>query len=610
MSSVKILGLTFLLVFKLESSGAEELPPDSAAFVESIQCVLDNLDQGDCDQEKQSCGTESWEMEAFEPVPFQACVKEICKENAESNLGRNLAQVSLETDTETAEVKKNFAPQIQKLFEAYKGLGQKAKKDLVDFPAVADNARAYQWLLDSMDDFRFNYSQATGSVELPETWGELKAQASSIFYGWDENKVRELYAISKGVSDQYRTSEEFTGFYDKVMSADARRLHLGKLEARVRELPETYPKKLAIFQNIQKLQNSNMIGGDQLSDVHHNELLWLSQELFLAEKLTGDPYSLVLANKFKGEVDKSSNFTLYDEFVTGSEEELFKSACEYAIANQATHLISSDEKKQVEEKISALTVNMTKRLKGMVSDETRAILEKNLKAELASLPPSKEEYLSKMESLLFEQAGMINAVGDKFLGSVPSYSAKNTIQLAEDACTLPLNLMGNASERSIWNSSGHQHSITMGALTLHDFDKNGLWIYAHEVGHLVSAVIDEEGSKKSKSAYQSTRECVVGQKNQDSSHMRMEEDFADLFAFYFAPEVKNGPCAFFNDGEGWKGEENILEDDPYNPKHSSSFYRLLHGQLYTGEMLPKVCEDELKNSPSRPNFRACWHIHK
>ncbi len=614
-----ILAQVVISLFISYSKGETELPPDHALFVDRIQCVLDNLENEDCEQEEVNCEENEWEAEVFEPLPFQQCVQELCQEKT-SNLGIALNQTALESETLKPDVRREFRQHLSKLFDGLKQIGDDALEKLKNDQDFKKKAKGYSWLISQMSDVVHAYSSTVGHGELPTSFEEFQKIMNGNFTNWDQNLLREIYNLQKSASEAFRASDEHNTFDQAVTSSDARRQTLGNLEQRIRNLPPEFPQKWGLFQSLHRIQAANQLS-DQLSDSLYMEIFTLKQGLFFAETLVADPFSQALMETNSEKIrDTYKGYQIYENFSEDSEKSAFIWGCEHRIAQQAASLVSGEEKKRIKGLIQNARNVMIQRTKKKVSPKTHKKVKTYALGKEPSLPPSREEFLNLMKSSFQEKAIFQKALKNDFLASTPSISSLNPVQMTESLCTLPLNLTANASALT----TGHSHdsfeeTITMGSLTLKDFDQNGLWIYAHELGHVVSGIIDREGSFASQKDYRRSRECLASQQSGgDLNYLfkvitgdslargqKNEEDFADLFAFEFLPEVSSGPCVFFNEGVGFRREENFLQS-PDLEKHSPGLYRLFHSQKYTDRELPTSCTKELATSPLKPKFKKCW----
>lgn len=609
-------------IFPLSSIiNAVDLAPDNAEFINHIECILNDLEGGDCAGQNPSCQMESWETEVFEPQPFQQCVQDICKDKT-SNLGKALADSDNESQNLFESTRARFGANLGQLYDQLQNLAKKGKEKFEKDPDFLAEARNYTWLLSQMSDFLHSYTRVAGHGRLPPTFNDFQALLGGEFSHWDQDLLRELYTIQKGASDSYLSSDEYQNMDQSIIGTFERQHYLGKVEQRIRALPDSFPDKWGLFQKLQRVQSANLLSPEKITDSLYGELWGLSQGLYMAEAVANDPYSQVLAKRYEDSIKNDfTGFTLYDELLEGTDKAQFLGSCQDLISRQAAVLVSQEEKKRIENLIQNAQNLMIGRLRGKLSIQTYNKVVRQAVGKEPSLPPSREEFLAKMEGNLLEQKTMQTAMADQFLGSVATLSSLNAVDLANEVCSLPLNLSGNASALT---TSGHVHdhkggTITLGALTLKDFNQNGLWIFAHELGHIVSGIISREGSKESFRKYKNSRECLSAQQSGGgisklfkqiqgdslASGQKNEEDFADLFSFEFLPEVSNGPCLFFNNGTGYSGEENLLKN-PELEKHSPSLYRLFHAQKYSGDSLPNSCKQELDLVSDKPKFKNCW----
>lgn len=617
----KISSIICLILFVFNTNAFEGLSPEHVEAVGQIGCFVDGSVSSDGCEGEETCSGSTDELNYFDNFPYANCVREICRNTDATSLGSVLEARDESAAVMRSSLETRFSGAMTNLFNTLKGNATKGQEFLRNNPDFARKLALRKTVEQSQLDFSYALMQMGDPTERLPREGRVLEEIRNVYPHWNEALVRSNYRLVSLLREKMRTSEIILGVRREITNPNARTMLLGRFETLIRDLPPESTSKMDLLTTIYSLQSVN-----QISENVPNSFLVKLEEVALTFQLENimhyDPEAIALQSQiYQNAGENRIEPEIYPDNFDESSKNLFISSCLYAMSEQAATLPTTQERARIVSQINStrdqIITNMGRRL----SRQTGTRLSPRLQNLEVSIPPSREDYLNRMEGLISEKRGVLDYYGQgEAASSSVHYSNLNVLNLGEGFCQLPLEIDANANALTTHTGHAHNHDrVSMGAMTLKDYPNIGEHIFAHEVGHIVSNFLQEEGSQKSKRSYQKTKNCL--NRNQTggglghlfsviagdplANGVKEEEDYADLFAFMALSQDRNRNCYSFYEGQAFYSGVNSVRSTQATP-HSPDLYRLLHNEAVAGRALPEVCLQEMRANNQEITIRNCW----
>lgn len=589
---------------------ARELDPISLNLAENLSCMANQLTSGsgNCGGQISCFGEGEFEavFERFQEDPYEDCVREICSDYEGDTVANFVESAAEVADMTKGEISEKLDSKMDKLFDSI-------LKNVNDGKEFLNTNPLFKSMLDR--------EQTVSEVLIYH----VNAQASQTLEGLDRNLSQLANAFIERTTakrDELLGRDELERIYH---NAESRRLLIGRIEQKVRNLPNYSLMKSNLLRDVYEVQSSLQIG-EYPSSTTISKLTALYFESEIEDFAQSDPEINRIKDTIKATAGSEfqQGVTLFEG--TENERSMFKEWCSSAISNEAALLPTRADLEVIAQKVEQTKQNIMTTLPSVYSAETARGLGPIIQNTRIVLPASREEYLERMEGFLQEQSGLFEGFETSLKAShAVTLTNMGGMEFGTSFCRNGVETITNAFA----TTAGHNHNfnddqrdlVSLGSPFAMSYNPVGERVLGHELGHIASFYVQDYGSRSSSRAMNKAKSCLVGNHNGhgigavfsflegDLGHQRKkkEEDYADLFSLVTLPSRQNLTCGMFRDGRPLNDPRNTL-DTSTQELHSPWFYRLLHEQRFTGKPFPPVCLQQLDAQNESVRFKNCWEM--